>query len=182
VHLQRNLDALSEALDAVGDEVSPEMVLAMARERLNSLSDDIRGAMADLRMATSRSNTIRSVIDEMQAHLGSFTTPQDGDPILNLNDVDPTTGHTYRELLESAGVTDSEISAQTASGPHIDRQQSDHFLELLRNHLSDLNDGAEQRSMALQQAVSRRAEVSQLASNLLESMHDTAKAIIQNTR
>ncbi|MCA9612404.1 MAG: hypothetical protein H6722_17275 [Sandaracinus sp.] len=178
--LGRNFDSASLRTPGLNEAV----ILLMMRQRLNDLDFQADSAISEIQTKTSQANamqeqisalqTVRTAMSNMQTDENNRVTMAgvliDGVPAL--------------DYLRSKGVDVSRLHIPT-EGDHAGKMTGAAMDEVIGAHNSDLrviNSGNEMMMVQLQSVMQQRGQITQLGSNMLSSLNDTARAIIQNTK
>jgi hypothetical protein len=165
--------------------LSPEMVLALVRQRMEDLDLQIHSRSAEILRSTEKARALSAEIQALEAIKAKAVSQGGKDPSIrydhrgsdNLVSIDGGS-HTVAEVARRYGVSgaveglvkDGKISASALSD----------LIESRRQELQRVNSGNEIRMMELQQLMQRRAEILSLGSNLLRTFHEATQQIVRN--
>lgn len=176
---------LLEMLDSQSTDpssLSPADILTMAEHFLNGMDAQIKTVMGDLQRNNNATERLRRAIEVIQSRMNT-AAPGDDTVVLSasLNDkIDPSDPEspTIGQVLREVGVQ------LQGSGPDgaFRRRDINGLLEAIRGRMEDIRQKSEIVQMNLQQLMSRRGQFVQMLSNVMQSMNETTKAIVQNTR
>jgi len=205
------MNLLSE-LDTESGALSPEMLIALAQQKLTSIDASIGDMLRSmnggsdrislLHAALERMNSFRSDNHSTEPNATAMYESRDGHmvpkadaQILDLDSTAPadmvsitlsdgqTHTFTMREALEQAGLDLHSFDSHVAGHPLAFTPTSlSGIVDSIQARVTDINSQSESVQLKMQQLVSSRGQFSQMISQVLAAMHDTDKAILQNTR
>ncbi len=172
--------------------LSPEMILYVAKKRMEDIDGQVRASMSDLEVSQADSKKIGEKIRglrELQEHLaasgkeGIYIEPNDTDKSHNFVASGDGKTQTAKELLESHGIV-LEEDIKSSMGPHgrrsIQAETIDAAIKKLEDDQRELNTGNELRMVKLQSLMQQRTQIVTLATNLLQKLDEGAQAITRN--
>ena len=174
-------------IDAPEEGFTPEMIVQMAARRLSSIDSEIQTAMHQMDATGSRLAELRAatqaISDWRAANHGSTTAEFDmGKQITITLPNGSTQQMSVRGAMEAAGMDTSAITGVDAAH-HDDIKDANlqDVADAIKAQLDSVNQGSDVNQLQLQQLVNSRGQITQLASQLIAALHDTDKAILQNT-
>jgi hypothetical protein len=188
-------DLRTQALGAAG--LSAEDVVETTCRQVSSIDDQIRTARTAMQDRSSRASRLAAALDAIAAwHRANPDVANDNrDHALNLRTqsaTDPITGQPTNilALLRDAGVATSSLMTRTVDeqtqpmygSNSRDMPALDQLRQTINRQIELNNRDNEQGQLTLQALVNRRGQLLQLATQLLNAMHDSAKNILQNVR
>jgi hypothetical protein len=165
--------------------LSPEMVLALVRQRMDDLDLQIHSRSAEILRSTETARALSAEIQALEAIKAKAVSQGGKDPSIrydhrgsdNLVSIDGG-NHTVAEVARRYGVSDA-VEGLVKDGKISASALSD-LIESRRQELQRVNSGNEIRMMELQQLMQRRAEILSLGSNLLRTFHEATQQIVRN--
>lgn len=165
------------------------VILLMMRKRLEDLDFQADSAIRAVETTTAEANAIQtqlSAIQDVRATMANERTGEDKriDMRTLMITLEDGTKVSALQHLEAAGVDVNALGMQT-EGEHaftMTGQAMDAAEQSLSSELRKVNSGNEMRMVQLQSVMQQRGQITQLGSNMLSSLNDTARAIIQNTK
>jgi hypothetical protein len=165
------------------------VILMMMRQRLSDLDFQADEAIRQVETTTAEANALQtqlSAIQDVRAAMAN-KRPKDDQRVdlstlmLTLDDGREVSALEY---LEAAGVDMNSLGMRT-EGEHANTMTGQAMSSVegsLSSELRKANSGNEMRMVQLQSVMQQRGQITQLGSNMLSSLNDTARAIIQNTK
>jgi len=165
------------------------VILLMMRQRLEDLDFQADSAIRQIETTTAEANAVQtqlSAIQDVRAAMAN-AKPNESKRV-NMQELMITLEDGTRvnalQHLEAAGVDVNALGMRT-EGEHaytMTGQAMDAAEQSLSSDLRKINSGNEMRMVQLQSVMQQRGQITQLGSNMLSSLNDTARAIIQNTK
>lgn len=164
------------------------VILLMMKQRLNDLDFQADATIRQIESATANANEIQARIGAVQDVMAAMANAvKDDDKRVNLSTLSLTLedGTTVMALdyLAQAGVDVNSLGLHSKDdGLYASLQAMQSVESSLNGDLRTENSGNEMRTVQLQSVMQQRGQITQLGSNMLSSLNDTARAIIQNTK
>lgn len=155
--------------------LSPESILALVEERLQSIDNAIRSSVSDVSARESDSRRLTEALELLNELGMTGSTDGDGD----VADHESVSGRPVPEILrdlEERGV------ALPMTEHLIRRDVISHAIEGVNAELKQLNSTNEMTMIRLQDAIQSRTALLNLTTNVLNAMHEAEKNIIGNMR
>lgn len=165
------------------------VILLMMRQRLQDLDFQADSAIRQIETTTAEANAVQtqlSAIQDVRAAMAN-KKPNESERV-NLQELTITledgTQVNALQHLEAAGVDVNALGMRTdgKNAYTMTGQAMDAAEQSLSGKLRKINSGNEMRMVQLQSVMQQRGQITQLGSNMLSSLNDTARAIIQNTK
>jgi hypothetical protein len=164
------------------------VILLMMKQRLNDLDFQADATIRQIESATAKANAIQAQIGAVQDVMAAMANAvKDDDKRVNMSTLSLTLedGTTVMALdyLAQAGVDPNSLGLKhKEDGMYASLQAMQSVESSLNGDLRTENSGNEMRTVQLQSVMQQRGQITQLGSNMLSSLNDTARAIIQNTK
>ncbi len=166
-----------------GGLVTPEMILAIARRRINDLDEQVTTIMDELNSRTAAARVISDHLGELR-NISTVLEPHfdtsgnlDLDATVTVEGGGTQTVRQYLESLVYGGVlTLEEANAVTS------RQGMQNLIDDANESLRDVNSGNEMLMIQLQSTMQARTSVVQTATNLLKTIDEASDSIVGNLR
>ncbi|MCU0677351.1 MAG: hypothetical protein MUE69_31745 [Myxococcota bacterium] len=182
--LGRSFDLASIRAPGLNEAV----ILLMMKQRLNDLDFQADATIRQIESATAKANAIQAQIGAVQDVMAAMANAvKDDDKRVNMSTLSLTLedGTTVMALdyLAQAGVDPNSLGLKSKEdGMYASLQGMQSVESSLNGDLRTENSGNEMRTVQLQSVMQQRGQITQLGSNMLSSLNDTARAIIQNTK
>lgn len=165
------------------------VILLMMQKRLDDLDFQADSAIREIEGTTAKANAIQTQISAVQDVRAAMANDKTKDSkridmrTLMITREDGTTVSAL-EHLEAAGVDANSLGMRTEgeNAFTMTGQAMGAVEQSLSSELRKVNSGNEMRMVQLQSVMQQRGQITQLGSNMLSSLNDTARAIIQNTK
>jgi flagellar hook-associated protein FlgK len=181
-----NIDSALDGADIAGmggGLVTPEMVLAIARRRINDLDEQVSTIMDELNSRTEAAGTISDHLGALRNISTRLEPHYDASGNLNLDATIAIEGggtQTVREYLESLVV--GQVLTLDEANAITNREGMQNMIDDANESLRDVNSGNEMLMIQLQSTMQARTSVIQTATNLLKSIDEASDSIVGNLR
>lgn len=185
-----------------GGLVTPEMILAIARRRIDDLDDQVVTIMDELNRRTAAASEISDHLGvlrntssdieqyyddrgdlDMDAPMNHLGQDPDGNGVYTMPTADggwtavPTVQEYLDALRDRGALTPSEHSAIIGG-----REGMQNLIDDANESLRDVNSGNEMLMIQLQSTMQSRTSIVQTATNLLKTLDDANDSIVGNLR
>lgn len=155
--------------------LSPEMILALAERRLNTIDSQIAHAAQEVNERSTEANNLSRALELLHDLSAQGSADGDGD----VADWEAVGKSTVPEMIDELHTLGVEVPISD----HLYRADAlAHAVESVNAKLKSLNSDNEMTMLRLQDAMQSRTALISLTTNVLNSLHEAEKNVIGNMR
>jgi hypothetical protein len=168
--------------------LTAEYLIASAQARLGTVDGQIKAMVGEMNTKSDQLNHLRNAMQQIDAwrgvHHGDDAARLGVNDTFTSVDVNGTRHDTtLGSELSQADINPTSVRGSDAAHPdRLSNADLEQLCDRIRSRIDELQQGSEIQQVNLQQLVSQRGAAVQTASQIMASMHETDKSILQNVR